>query len=137
MSKVELAYYQSLPYTTVTAPIYNDKGLLSCWRATIEEVEGCMAHGETEHEALDNLNEAFETYILGMYHFGREDEIVLPNKTPQPIETVKGLLSPFIYGVNIRSESGPIPIVTEDTPLISMAEDTSDNTHIHRLAKVP
>jgi antitoxin HicB len=54
----DLSYYLSLPYTTVLKR--DDEGDVV---ATIAELDGCMAHGGNEAEALANLREAQATWL--------------------------------------------------------------------------
>lgn len=48
--------------TTVVIPEEATDGTL-VYRAEIPELPGCMSHGDTEEEALQNLQEAFELYM--------------------------------------------------------------------------
>ncbi len=44
--------------------------------AEVPELKGCMAHGETQSEAVENINEAIELWIETAKEFG--DEIPRP-----------------------------------------------------------
>jgi predicted RNase H-like HicB family nuclease len=48
--------------TTVVIPEEATDGTL-VYRAEIPELPGCMSHGDTEEEALQNLQEALELYL--------------------------------------------------------------------------
>lgn len=54
--------YVHLPYSTFVVPdvTTNDE---PCYVAYHPELEGCMSHGDTPEEALDNLAEVTELYI--------------------------------------------------------------------------
>lgn len=43
-----------------------------CYLAYHPELEGCMSHGDTKEEALDNLREARELYISVLLEKGQE-----------------------------------------------------------------
>jgi len=44
--------------------------------AEVPELKGCMAHGKTQSEAVENINEAIELWIETAKEFG--DEIPRP-----------------------------------------------------------
>jgi predicted RNase H-like HicB family nuclease len=54
--------YLHLPYVVEVIPESTTDGML-CYRASHPELPGCMAHGETPGEALDNLEDAKRLYI--------------------------------------------------------------------------
>jgi predicted RNase H-like HicB family nuclease len=41
-----------------------------CFIAEIPELSGCMAHGETEMDAIQNINQAKELWIQTALEFG-------------------------------------------------------------------
>jgi antitoxin HicB len=51
----DLAYYLSLPYTTVLIEGDEDEG---GWFAEIKELPGCMTYDDTKEETLEMLEEA-------------------------------------------------------------------------------
>ena len=55
-------YYMALPYATNVVPEQCTDGSL-CYRAYHPELPGCMSHGTTPEEAIDNLSEARRLYI--------------------------------------------------------------------------
>ena len=130
MHEKDLNYYRSLPYTRKAVPVYDANEKLSYWEAKVEELEGCVAHGHDQLEALANLSKAFITYIRGMHHFGREAEIPLPPNTTQTIEMIEtneDMLSAFARRVNMMSGSEPIQtspqLELDPSPYAGMAED--------------
>jgi predicted RNase H-like HicB family nuclease len=50
----------------------------SCFVATVPELPGCMAHGETQEEALQNAKLAIELWIETAKEFG--DVIPIPKE---------------------------------------------------------
>jgi len=42
------------------------------WVATVRELPGCLAQGETQAEALANLREAMESWLDAMLELGRD-----------------------------------------------------------------
>jgi len=43
-----------------------------CYVASVPELEGCMAHGETREEAMQEIQDAIEVHIQMMQDVGRE-----------------------------------------------------------------
>lgn len=58
----EVEYYMALPYAINVVPEQCTDGSL-CYRAYHPELPGCMSHGTTPEEAIDNLSEAKQLYI--------------------------------------------------------------------------
>ena len=44
----------------------------NCFLAEIPELDGCVAHGENEYEALKNINQAKELWLETSKEFGEE-----------------------------------------------------------------
>lgn len=63
----DLAYYFSLPYTTILRR--DDEGDVI---ARIEELQGCVAHGKDEAEALRNLADMKQLWIEDCLEAGEE-----------------------------------------------------------------
>lgn len=131
MREKDLNHYRLLPYSRKTVPVYDAEEKLSYWEAKVVELEGCVAHGHDRLEALANLSKAFNTYIRGMHHFGREAEIPLPLKTPvtpRRNATPVGALSAFARSVNVTSGSEPVqtlpPFERDPSPFAGIADDT-------------
>lgn len=61
----DLHYYLELPYTVI---IRRDED--GDYVARIDELPGCMAHGETQAEALEALDEAMELWITDCLESG-------------------------------------------------------------------
>ena len=55
-------YYMALPYAINVVPEQCTDGSL-CYRAYHPELPGCMSHGTTPEEAIENLSEARQLYI--------------------------------------------------------------------------
>ena len=72
-----LAHYQALPYTRRVEGFLDEDGTFY-WIAWIEEMPDCEAEGDTQGEALCNLNGIFDDYIEAMIEF--EEIIPLPQK---------------------------------------------------------
>lgn len=56
-----LEYYLSLPYAVVLTPLSPEDG--GGWLATIPLLEGRMTDGETQHEAIERLEEAKHLWL--------------------------------------------------------------------------
>ncbi len=69
MKSVE--YYMSLPYTVILRR--DEEG---DFVARIDELDGCVSHGETETEALDNLREVQQLWLTDCLESG--DAILEP-----------------------------------------------------------
>lgn len=75
----DLGYYLSLPYTTILRR--DDEGDVI---ARIEELQGCIAHGKDETEALSNLADMKQLWIEDCLEAGEEipepkEEAVFPS----------------------------------------------------------
>ncbi len=82
--------YLNLSYSTYVVPdITTDQA--PCYLAYHPELEGCMSHGDTPEEAINNLREATELYISTLIEMGIEvpepqgiefkwDVFVVPNE---------------------------------------------------------
>jgi len=57
----DIQYYLDLPYQVVLTPLSEEDG--GGWLATIPELKGCMSDGETQQEALNNLQDAKIAWI--------------------------------------------------------------------------
>lgn len=53
--------YLGLPYHIVIQHIVDESG--SYYFATVQELDGCMSHGDTYAEAFENIQEAMEGWI--------------------------------------------------------------------------
>lgn len=71
--KGNATHYMGLPYTIILRR--DEEG---DYIAQIEELEGCIAHGATEQEALENLKEAQDLWIT--------DRLERGYPVPEPIE---------------------------------------------------
>ena len=69
----DLNYYMNLPYTVIVRGDADGDFV-----ARIDELKGCVAHGETEHEALDKVRNVQETWIADCLESG--------DPVPEPIE---------------------------------------------------
>jgi antitoxin HicB len=66
----DIAYYLSLPYTTVLKR--DDEGDIV---ATIDELDGCIAHGSDTTEALHNLREVQAMWLEAALTDGQEPPV--------------------------------------------------------------
>jgi predicted RNase H-like HicB family nuclease len=57
-----LEEYMSLPYVAVVTPDEDMEGK-ACYRAEHPQLPGCMSHGKTPKEAVQNLQDARRLYI--------------------------------------------------------------------------
>lgn len=69
--------YLKLPYHKIIYPITDESG--SYFVATVLEFDGCKTTGDTEEEALVNINEAFEVWI--------ETKLEAGYPIPKPLDT--------------------------------------------------
>lgn len=67
----DLNHYLQLPYTVILRP--DEDGL---WIARIDELEGCVAHGDTQSEALTIIEEMKKAWI--------EDALEAGDPIPEP-----------------------------------------------------
>jgi predicted RNase H-like HicB family nuclease len=78
-----LEFYKRLPYTLRTEPVQEPDGS-SYWTAEYVELRGCKTDGTTEAEAVANVQELFDEYILARLE--SQTEIPEPAKLPAIIE---------------------------------------------------
>ena|ERR1039458_6279981 len=74
--KRDLGYYRDLPYGIL---LRKDED--GDWVARLEELPGCTAHGGTEAEALENLEEVKSAWL--------EDALAAGAAIPEPVATEK------------------------------------------------
>lgn len=77
--KKDLKYYLSLPYTVILRPDEE-----SVWVAKIEELDGCVAHGTTQAEAITILDEIKVAWL--------EEALEIGDSIPEPVN-LEGLPS--------------------------------------------
>ena len=65
----DYGYYESLPYHVDLERLVSSDGDVF-WRASVREIGGLSASGATEDEALMELRERFEQYILWRLDLG-------------------------------------------------------------------
>jgi len=76
-----------IPYSTIVVPdVTTDNE--PCFVAYHPELEGCMSHGSTPEEALDNLREVTELYISVLQERGLE------TPSPQGVEITWDVIGP-------------------------------------------
>ena len=79
--------YIGAPYSTIVVPdVTTDNE--PCFMAYHPELEGCMSHGSTPEEALQNLREVTELYISMLQEMGLE----IPS--PQGMEVTWEVVGP-------------------------------------------
>ncbi len=66
-----LDYYLTLPYVAFVTPDEDMSGA-SCYRAEHPQLPGCMSHGKTQEEALQNLADAKRLYLETRLELGME-----------------------------------------------------------------
>jgi predicted RNase H-like HicB family nuclease len=60
--------YLELPYHIVIQRLVDESG--DYYFATVQELDGCMTHGDTYAEAFENIREAMELWIEGKLEGG-------------------------------------------------------------------
>ena len=70
--KKDLGYYRNLPYGVLLRK--DEEG---DWVARVEELSGCTAHGGTQAEALENLEEVKDAWL--------EDALSAQARVPEPV----------------------------------------------------
>ncbi|MDR2510298.1 MAG: type II toxin-antitoxin system HicB family antitoxin [Spirochaetaceae bacterium] len=60
--------YLELPYHIVIQHLVDESG--DYYFATVQELDGCMSHGDTYTEAFENIREAMELWIEGKLEGG-------------------------------------------------------------------
>lgn len=84
-----------IPYAVVVVQEQATDGSL-VYRAEIPELPGCMSHGETEKEAVQNLVEAMELYLETLAQQGQ--------RVPTP-QTLPLTLGTGTAGVPVSAEA--------------------------------
>ena len=69
--KKDLAYYWSLAYRRRVDRVDEDDGS-RYYVASVTELDGCIASGDSRPEAIANLKAAFDEYIEAMIEWGNE-----------------------------------------------------------------
>lgn len=72
--------YLELPYVIYVVPDETTEGEF-CYRSEHPELPGCMSHGSTPQDAIDNLAEAKRLYIESLLELGQP--IPLPEQNPE------------------------------------------------------
>lgn len=112
----EVKRYALLPYTLRVVPEECTDGS-SCFLATHPELPGCMSHGATVEEAIQNLAEARELYIAELLERGLEVPM------PVAVTSVTYSVGTIIWQVNDapispRSEGLAQPSLPEEIPYL-------------------
>jgi predicted RNase H-like HicB family nuclease len=94
--------YIILPYVTEVVPEQCTDGTM-CYRAYHPELLGCMSHGLTVEEAIENLDEARRLYIETLLEKGQE--IPLPQSTRTGSAYQKVIWSVFIIPTPEKEKS--------------------------------
>ena len=118
-----LEYYRGLPYTKI-AEIVLDESPRPYWGARVVELDGCIATGSTEVEAMRNLDHAFDEYIEALLQWG--DEIHEPE--PMRVETTH-LESQTVTSFTSSAYERCDPIEVEGT---AASHDVSSDATINR-----
>jgi len=79
--------FMRLSYSIKVVPDQTTEGSL-CYVASHPELPGCMSHGDTPEEAIDNLSEAKELYIKTLLKKG--ESIPLPRSSTVAIWQIAG-----------------------------------------------
>lgn len=78
----DLNYYVRLPYAMIVAPQTATDGS-TVWVAEHPELDGCMAHGDSQQEAIANLEDARRLYLETML----DDGLTPPEPQPTVAES--------------------------------------------------
>lgn len=65
-----VAEYMKLPYTF--SMYFDEEEVVPAWIAYVEELEGCVSHGDTPEEAVAMVREAMELWLEGSIEHGWE-----------------------------------------------------------------
>lgn len=101
----ELQKYLGLPYKIDVVPEACTDGSM-CYRASHPELPGCMSHGLTPEEAIENLAEAQGLYI----------ETLLEKREPVPTPSI--------------TEGGKIPIFGQEVRVLSIFNITPSHEEV-------
>jgi predicted RNase H-like HicB family nuclease len=101
-----LGYYKRLPYTLYAEPKRDSDGS-NYWTAEYLELRGCKTDGDTEAEAVANLQELFDEYISA--HVENNMEIPEPAPLPPAVEEL------WIIVQRRRVSGEQLPADTEGT----------------------
>jgi len=88
--KKTLEYYRRLPYTLYREPQQDQDGS-KYWTAEYLELRGCKTDGSTESEAIANLQELFDEYVL-MRLEAHDDNIPEPAQNKVTVTEAKVVL---------------------------------------------
>lgn len=101
-----LEYYKRLPYTLYREPVKDSDGK-KYWTAEYVELRGCKTEGETESEAISNLQDLFDDYILTRI----ENKDVIP----EPVKVSKSAsdIILFVKGMSGQLSNVSSGVVTE------------------------
>jgi predicted RNase H-like HicB family nuclease len=75
--KITLKDYKRLPYKLYLEPMRDSDGS-NYWTAEYIELRGCKTEGTTEADAVANLQELFDDYILAKIESNAEIPVPLP-----------------------------------------------------------
>lgn len=122
-----LEYYRGLPYTKI-AEIVLDESPRPYWGARVVELDGCIATGTTEVEAMHNLDHAFDDYIEALLRWGDE----IPEPRPIYVDTTVLLSLPETSFTSSDFEKcDPIKVVGSQTPQDIQSDATINNAEKH------
>lgn len=83
MATEKLELYARLPYVVEVVPDLTTDGE-PCYLARHPELPGCLAHGDTPEEALENLDDARRMYLSALIESGAEIPPLQSTATGQP-----------------------------------------------------
>jgi antitoxin HicB len=110
-----LAEYMSLPYAAVVIQDEDMRGK-SCYRAENPQLPGCMSHGETPKEAMQNLEEARRLYIQTRLDLNLEVPVPAVITTASHSSAGTMVLVPFASSVMVVSTPSVDTPVEIDLP---------------------
>lgn len=117
-----LEYYRGLPYTKL-AEIVLDESPRPYWGARVVELDGCIATGSTEVEAMHNLDHAFDEYIEALLQWG--DAIPEPERMHFQLPSIEGL--PETSFTSSDFEKFDLTEVVETVTPIDVSSDATGN----------
>lgn len=119
----EVEYYVTLPYAISVVPERCTDGSL-CYRAYHPELPGCMSHGITPDEAIENLSEARQLYIETLLEKGLS--VPKPQRAPtstsyQAAQAAIAIWRIVSIPVEIEEESTRKKLLEQISPIAELA----------------
>jgi len=119
MANKTLEYYKRLPYTLFAMPQEDENGN-RYWTAEYLELRGCKTEGETELEAIANVQALFDEYITSLLE--EKIEIEEPGRT-QSVDVEE--ITIIRRGTVLQSVAPNMPVTQNTRDMVSPNYDNA------------